>query len=215
MQGMAPSSTSAPNSAATHETGVAEDTCASSSTRRRRNGAISLPSFERIYDEQADFVWRSLRRLGLDEAAAEDALQEVFLVVHRRLESFEGRSSLRTWLFGIAIGVARNQRRTTRRKRIAHDVEADAALESLPTDSTASPDERAARSQAVGMLYRVLLRLPEAQREVFVMAELEQMRGTEIAEATGINLNTVYARLKAARKAFNTAVAELREEQQR
>jgi RNA polymerase sigma-70 factor (ECF subfamily) len=176
-----------------------------------RDRGAKLPSFEAIYDEHADFVWRSIRRLGLDEAAADDALQEVFLVVHRRRADFEGRSSLRTWLFGIAIGVVRNHRRSRRRKRIDASVGAEAALERVGGE-VSSPHDHAARSEAVAVLYRLLGELTDDQREVFVMAELEQMRGTEIAEATGINLNTVYTRLKAARRDFNAAVRRFHEE---
>lgn len=167
-------------------------------------------SFEAIYDRYADFVWRSVRRLGLDEATAEDAFQEVFVVVHRRLDDFEGRSSLKTWLFGIAIGVVRNHKRSLKRKRIDASKRADDALETLHADASEQPDERAERTRAVKLLYALLDELDEEKRAVFVMAELEQMRGTEIASATGMNLNTVYARLKTARTQFEQAVARYR-----
>ncbi len=166
--------------------------------------------FEAIYDRYADFVWRSLRRLGLDEAAAEDAFQEVFVVVHRRLDAFEGRSSLKTWLFGIAIGVVRNLRRSQQRKRIDTHERADHALEAVKDDASEQPDERTDRARAVRLLYALLDQLDDDKREVFVMAELEQMRGTEIAALTGLNLNTVYARLKSARTQFEQAVARHR-----
>jgi RNA polymerase sigma-70 factor (ECF subfamily) len=171
------------------------------------------PSFEEIYDRHADMVWRSLRRLGLDDASAEDALQEVFMVVHRRIGEFEGRSSLQTWLFGIIIFVVRNHKRSLRRRRTDASDEGRAALDEVRVDERSHPDEQADRTRAVKILYDLLDRLGDDQREVFVMAELEQMKGTEIAAATGVNLNTVYARLNAARQQFEQGVARLRARQ--
>ena len=163
--------------------------------------------FEEIYDSYADFVWRSIRRLGVDEQAAEDLLQEVFVVVHRRLSDFEARSSMKTWLFGIVLGVVRNHRRSQRRRRVEPE---PALLEIAPVSERDHPDERSARAEAVRVLYSLLDALNDEQREAFVMAELEGMQGTEIADATGVNLNTVYARLRAARREFDQAVARMR-----
>jgi RNA polymerase sigma-70 factor, ECF subfamily len=173
------------------------------------------PRFEDVYDKHADMVWRSLRRLGLDEASADDALQEVFMVVHRRLDEFEGRSSLQTWLFGILLFVARNQKRSRRRKPTDTGAEAADALAQVRADERAMPDAEADRARAVKILYALLDELSDEQREVFVMAELEQMKGTEIAAATGVNLNTVYARLNAARHQFEQGVARMRARQAR
>src|SRR5262245_25709599 len=78
--------------------------------------AGALVSFEALYDEHFDFVWRTVRRLGVPEALVDDAVQEVFLVVHRRLGSFEGRSSLKTWICAIVTRVASDSRRSVRRK---------------------------------------------------------------------------------------------------
>lgn len=164
--------------------------------------------FDAIYEQYAEFVWRSARRLGVSDSALEDVVQEVFIVVHRRLDDFEGRSSLKTWLFGIALGVVQNHRRSQRRKRIDASQQASDVLDRLPSHD--QPDETTERARAVKLLHALLDELDDDKREIFVMAELEQMRGTEIAEATGLNLNTVYARLKAARQAFNQAVARVR-----
>src|SRR6186713_2887600 len=71
----------------------------------------SPPAFAEVYESCAKLVWRNLRRLGVPEAALEDAAQDVFLVVHRRLSEFEGRSTLRTWIFGIVLRVAARHRR--------------------------------------------------------------------------------------------------------
>ena len=72
---------------------------------------IRRASLEEVFREHHTYVWRSLRRLGLSEAEVDDAVQDVFLVVHERLPEFEFRASLRTWLFRIAMNVAMSHRR--------------------------------------------------------------------------------------------------------
>jgi len=78
-----------------------------------------------LYEAWVDLGWRSPRRLGVAEASLDDAVQDVFLVVHRRLADFEGRSTPKTWLFGIALRIAKDHRRSARRR---------GGVESLPTD---------------------------------------------------------------------------------
>jgi RNA polymerase sigma-70 factor (ECF subfamily) len=153
------------------------------------------PPFETVYEEHFDFVWRSLARLGVDPSAVEDAAQDVFVIAHRRIAEFESRSSVKTWLFGIALRVASDYRRAARRKRshgLVPEGEADTAA--VPDEGAPSPLEVAARGEAVARLQAIL-------------DELEQMTAPEIAEAVGANLNTVYTRLRAARREFNEAVA--------
>ncbi|MEZ4441547.1 MAG: RNA polymerase sigma factor [Polyangiaceae bacterium] len=171
--------------------------------------SVQVPDFEAVYDQSADYVWRALRRLGVDESAAEDVFQEVFLVVHRRLHEFEGRSSLRTWIFGILLRVVRNHKRALGRRRLDAGAKAEAALERAPASDRGAPDARVERAEAVRLLHEMLDCLDDDKREVFVMAELEQLSGAEIATVTGLNQRTVYARLKAARHQFNQAVARL------
>ena len=176
-----------------------------------RDGAEPELSFDGLYDEHFGFVWRSLRRLGVDPSALDDAVQDVFVVVHRRLAEFEGRSSPRTWLFGILLRVARDHRRSARRKRNhgllpAGDV--DTAEVADPTSPT--PLESAARAEAVRMVYAILDSLDDDKREVLVMGDLEQMSVPEIAEALGANPNTVYSRLRAARAEVEQAIARFR-----
>jgi RNA polymerase sigma-70 factor (ECF subfamily) len=164
-------------------------------------GAASIPGFDEVYETHFDFVWRSVRRLGVPERQIDDAVQDVFLVVHRRLSDFEGRSSIRTWLFGIALRVARDHRRSLSRRGNLEQLD-----EQQIDGGAASPDERTARSQALLLLERFLARLDEDKRAVFILAELEEMTAPEIGEALGVNVNTVYSRLRAARKAFDEAV---------
>jgi RNA polymerase sigma-70 factor (ECF subfamily) len=170
-----------------------------------RPGAASkvagAPELELIYDEYFDFVWRSLQRLGTRPSSLDDALQDVFIVVHRRLSQFEGRSTLKTWLFGICMRVARDYAR--RGKRLLLALEADADVVDL---GAPDPLEQAARSEAVEFLYAQLAQLDEDKRAVFILAELEDMSCGEIALAVDANVNTVMSRLKAARAAFEAAV---------
>lgn len=157
-----------------------------------------------IYAEHFDFVWRSVRRLGVPESAVDDAVQDVFVVVHRRLGEFEGRASIRTWLFAIVRRVVRDHRPSPR--RLPTDPE---ALDGLP-DPAGGPMERAAQAEAARLLYQLLDELDADKREVFVLVDLEQMTAPEAAEAVGANVNTVYARLRAARRDLDAAMTRLR-----
>lgn len=154
-----------------------------------------------IYREHFEFVWRSLRRLGAPEHALEDATQDVFLVAARRIDEFEGRSSIRTWLFGIAMRVVRAQRRTAWRHQ--RKVE---ALAAAPTDT--ARDEMAQRD-AQRLLLTLLDQLDDDKRAVYVLAELEGMTAAEIAEGLGTNVNTIYTRHRAARQQLREAAAKL------
>ncbi|MBC8069363.1 MAG: RNA polymerase sigma factor, partial [Deltaproteobacteria bacterium] len=148
-------------------------------------GALS-PGFETVYREHHAFVWRSIRRLGVPDADVDDLVQEVFVVVHRRLGEFEARSAITTWLFGIAYRVMQeHRRRGDARVRREQQVEVGRP----PTE----PDRRLSRVEAVGVLDELLERLDEDQRSVFVMAEVVKLSAPEIAELTGAKLNTVYS----------------------
>ncbi len=171
-------------------------------------GAVSspaddaAPTFEAVYDEHFDFVWRSARRLGVPDRHVDDAVQDAFVVVHRKLAEFDGRASIRTWLFAIVRRVASDHRRRVARKEHPGELPA-----SVPDPSEATPLRAAEQAEAVRTLHALLGALPDDQREVFVLAELEQMSAPEIADAVGAKVNTVYSRLRLARAAFNKAVA--------
>ena len=169
-------------------------------------GAGAMADFERVYADHFAFVWRVVRRLGVPEASVDDVVQDVFVVVHRQLASFEGRSSLRSWLCGIARWVAKDHRRRMRRKEQGHEALPPGGL----PDPAATPAESMAQAEAVKVLHALLGALDDDKREVFVMAELEQMSAPEIADAIGSNVNTVYSRLRAARATFNEAVGRHR-----
>lgn len=179
---------------------------------RPKAGEAILPtSFEQVYGEHFAFVWRSVRRLGVADEQVDDVVQEVFLVVYQRLGSFEGRSSMRTWLFGITLGLVRNHRRALRRKRAAlPGASGPVEVEALRDRREVEPHARAEKAEAVRILYGILDELDDDRRAVFVMAELEQLPVPEMAEALGVNINTVYSRLRAARRDVNEAVARVR-----
>ncbi len=161
--------------------------------------------FDAVYREHVGFVWRSLRRLGIPEAEIEDAAHEVFLVVHRRLAGFAGESALTTWLYGIARGVASNRRRGEVRRLRRH------AGAPAP-DLSEGPSEHVARSQAAAAVERFLAGLADDQRVVFELFEIEGLRANEIAESLGVNINTIYTRLRAARQRFAAFVAALQDD---
>lgn len=161
--------------------------------------------FEAIYDEHFDFVYRNARRLGVPDAHVDDAVQEVFLVVHRRLDEFEGRSSVKTWVFGILARVAADHRRSLRRKSPHLRSPGGIVEPDTIVDERDGPHESIARAEGLRLLHALLDELDDDKRTVLVMAELEQMSSPEIAESLGCNLNTVYARLRAARREFEQA----------
>jgi RNA polymerase sigma-70 factor, ECF subfamily len=151
-----------------------------------------------LYETWFDFVWRSARRLGVDASAADDVVQEVFLVVQRQLGGFEGRSSMKTWLFGILRHVVHRHRRKARAST--------EALDEARVPGTGSPERDAETNEAVVELDAMLATLDDDKREVFVLAHLEQMTAPEIAEALEVKLNTVYSRLRLAQEAMERAL---------
>ena len=159
--------------------------------------AASL-TFDDVYAQHAAFVWRILRTFGVGDAQIEDAVQDVFVVVHRRLAEWEGRAAITTWLFAIARRVAS----AYRRKHGAHPTE------ELVDEHAAAADTFAdmSRAQAAATVLAILQTLDEDKRTVFALVELEQLTVPEVARMLDINLNTAYSRLRLARHAFELAV---------
>ena len=157
-----------------------------------------------MVDANFDFIWRSLRRMGLLEADADDATQEVFVVASRRLDDIApGRE--RAFLFGAAVRVASAQRRKAHRR--LEQLDGAAAQHS---DLGPNPEETLQRQRARARLDQVLQNLSLEQRVVFVLFELEQMTAPEIAALLEIPVGTVASRLRRAREAFCEAVKRLR-----
>ncbi len=157
------------------------------------------PTFPVLYREHAGMVRRALRQLGVPPGHLDDAVQDVFVVLHRRIGDFEQDRSLKNWLWGIARGVASGYRRTQRRRDRLH-----AALPA--PDGPGLPERGVARQQAAAILDDFLGSLDADKCAVFVLSEVEGRRGPEIAELLDVNVNTVYARLRAARKRFDAAM---------
>ena len=165
---------------------------------------VALPAFDAIYDAQFDFVWRTARRLGVPESAADDVVQDTFVVLHRRLAEYDGETPIRRWLLGIVTRVVADHRRRYRRKDAACVPHPEESERALPSNAPA-PSAEAEQSEAVRLLDALLTELDEDKREVLVLAQLEEMTVPEISELLGANVNTVYARLRAARRDFDAA----------
>jgi RNA polymerase sigma-70 factor (ECF subfamily) len=172
-------------------TGEARDDLSSSPTSGDAAAELSL---REIFQSYAAFVWRTLRYMGVREADLDDVSQEVFLVVHRKLAEFEGRSTVRTWLYGICMRVAKDH------KNRAH-VRRESPVSEPPLEIQGPQQEEAiARAESRSLLQQLLEELDDAKREVFVLYEIEGLGMNEIAEAVGCPLQTAYSRLHAARK---------------
>lgn len=167
--------------------------------------AISAPQyepapFEKVMQEHTPRVFRSLRYLGIPDADLPDACQEVFLVVHRRLDQFRGDATLSTWIYEICIRVARAWRRRAAARR-------DAPMAEPPVVSIEPEQESCLRVEhARRHLLHLLDELPEEQRAVIVLHELEELKMAEVATLVGCPLFTAYSRLRLARKRLEQLV---------
>lgn len=171
----------------------------------RRDESLVSAQIAEIFSEHADFVWRSLRRLGVPARDADDALQEVFLVVHRRISEYEDRGLMRAWLFSICRQVASHYHRGARRSEERH--------RGLPVSVVPrEPDEAFARREADRFVHQFLEQLDEPRRLVFYLSDIEGLSAPEIAAALQTNVNTVYGRLRQARLRFEAAVAQREQE---
>lgn len=151
-----------------------------------------------LYRQHGRFVWRVLRRLGVPAADVDDAVHETFMVVQRRIDGFEARGEITTWLYAICLRVASTRRRSERRRaRLL------AAVWPLFEKSAQTPsDDRA-------VLERIIERMPLDQRTVFVLSELEQLDGATIAALLQVPVGTVRSRLRLARVCFDREVTRL------
>lgn len=159
------------------------------------------PTFREVFDGHARYVWRSLLGLGVQAADLPDASQQVFLVVHARLEADKlPAEAVRTFVYGVCLRVASEMRRRAHRR---HE-----QLCAVPPEPTyAAPQERSvALGEALARLEAVLDRLPAPQRAAFVLYEIEELGMADVAAALGCPLQTAYSRLHAARKVVMEAL---------
>lgn len=168
------------------------------------------------YRAHFDFTWRNLRRLGVPSTELDDAAQEVFVVLLRRRASIHPELPIRAWLFGVIRRIAWRYRRSDTRRRLLRDAVDQARLEpETRTSVDDRPDQLHDAREAARLVERFLAELTPIQAEVFVLAELEQLSGKEIAEHLGVNQNTVWSRLRLARRAFDRRFAPIRAESTR
>ena len=183
-------------------------------TRQSPPSSAALPpTLAEIYQEYAPSVFRNLRRLGVVESQIEDAVQDVFLIAHRRLPEFEGRSTLKTWILGIALRVAKDYRRSETRftKRLGHLatlISSDAALQSSPSDAVE-------HKEASQLLHHLLSSLPDESRVMLVLVELEGLSVREACDALAIRLRTGQRRLRAGVEAISAALSRTLAEERR
>jgi len=163
-----------------------------------------------LFDAHFDFVWRSLRRLGVGSDVVDDAAQEVFLVVARRLDDVLAGKE-KSFLFGTAVRVASDVRRARSRRPVVTD---EAAVERA-LDEGEGQDEKLDRERARAMLDTLLEEMEVELRAVFILYELEQMTMAEIAECLDLAPGTVASRLRRARQDWQDRVARLRAQQER
>jgi len=160
-----------------------------------------------IVNDQVDFIWRALRRLGVPDADLADAAQQVFLVMARKL-TLVREGSERGFLFQTALRVASDGRRSRTRRR-----EVPEELLAAHPDERPGPDEDLEAKLRRAQLDRILDRLPMELRAVFVLSEIEELTMAQIAELMGTPPGTVASRLRRARAAFSEHVALLHEQE--
>ncbi len=179
-----------------HAQAVQPGTAPSSTTLSKQDAA----RFRTMVDANFDFIWRSLRGLGVPAASIDDAAQQVFWTASQKLPSIS-HGSERSFLFATARGIASNARRSQLRSRELLDEEAIASH----VDRAPDPEQIAASRQARRLLDRILDGLPEELRTVFLLYELEGQTMAEIASLLGTPMGTVASRLRRAREEFQDA----------
>lgn len=162
--------------------------------------------FDEVYNAHFEFVWRLVCRLGLANHV-DDLVQQVFVVVMRKLNAFEGRSSMRTWLYTIVRRVVKDHVRSQRRRPKSETID-DRIIEA----NVGTPEDQLTRKQDIQVLYRLLDSLDDEKRGVFILVELEGMSVAEVARGLNLNENTLYSRLRAARHQFNESVRRFQAE---
>lgn len=167
--------------------------------------AVTPPSLAHLYAQYFRYVWRCLRSLGVRDGALDDAIQDVFVVVQKKLPDFDGQVSPMTWLYAIAVRVARRHKERTCRELRRH-----APVEDVDCQPYLHRGEASAEyNERLRLASQALETLDDDKREVFVLSQIEQLSAPEIAVIVGVPVNTVYSRLRASRTAFANEVQRL------
>ena len=165
---------------------------------------IGIPSFPDIYRTYFSFVWSIARQLGVNQAELDDVVQEIFITIHARAHTIERPESLRSWIYGI---IRRNVSTYHRTKRTRLIETGTARIEpEMVYPDWSTPQQLAEQSECVKLLWSLLEKIDASKREVFMLAELEEMTAPEIAAAIDVPLNTVYSRLRSARQELGEAL---------
>ncbi len=157
-----------------------------------------------LYAEHGAYVFHTLRRLGVRSFEVEDVMHEVFMIAHRRIESYDEATPVRAWLFGIAYRKAADFRKLARHRRETCEDNEEAI------DLGASPEEEVGQRQQRQLVLAALEKIELSRRAVFVMHDIDETPVPVIAEQLAIPLNTAYSRLRLARAEFSDAVRRLR-----
>jgi RNA polymerase sigma-70 factor, ECF subfamily len=160
-------------------------------------------SFTAMYRANVDFVWRVARALGVAEANVDDVVHDVFFIVRRRQEVLEPDRPVRPWLAGITRNVAMHlQRKLARERRRLEVVE--------PPLPPRNPDEHVGLGEAAALIAAFVDSLDEDKRAAFVLCEIEGLSAVDVARVLELNVNTLYARLRAARVELDRFTERLR-----
>lgn len=182
--------------------------------RLKRRDEAAFNELVRLYQGK---IYRLVFRMIGDRGEAEDLAQEVFVTVFKSIDSFRGDSKLSTWLYRVASNHCKNRikylgRRARGQKKELDEMADRDALESATMNTSAQihrPDDMASARQTEGIIKRAIGELPEDQRELVVLRDIENMTYDEIQDVTGLPEGTVKSRLHRARLSLHRRVAEL------
>jgi RNA polymerase sigma-70 factor (ECF subfamily) len=154
--------------------------------------ATDVGEFRRLFDDNYDYVWSSLRRLGIHERDLEDVTHEVFLEVYKKRDTRDASRPIRPWLFAFAVRIASDYRKAARhRTELRADVD--------PPSSAPSQEDALTTKDNAKLLGEALDALSLELRAVIVLYEIDEVPMKDIADALGIPLFTAYSRLRLAR----------------
>ncbi len=168
------------------------------------------PTFDLVYGEWFDEVVRWARAFGGAPSELDDLAQEVFVVVGRKLQAFDG-DNLPGWLYGITKNTVSDYRRRSWFRQLWRGSD-DSDVDTVLLDDRSGPAEMLERKQARELLFSMLQKMSEKRRSAFVLFEIEGYSGEEIARLEGVPLQTVWTRIFHARKELELRIAELRAE---
>ena len=173
------------------------------------DAALAPLTFEQVYTQTFPAVWRLVRRMGVLDTSVDEVVQDVFVVVYRNLPRFNGPSAVKAWVLAITTRVVRNYRRTWRRKGAGYALATVVDDPDLISDPSRGPHQQFSRAEAARLIQRLLDAMDDEKASLFVLVELEGLTPAEIARALGAKVQTIYSRVRAARREFERALLQL------